>query len=212
MYTSRVLSTRNVNRTWTLLKESDELRRVLLVFSAYLYMFVWLILGITTRYIGLNNLLRPHLPGWALLVIGLTAPITLAVLGLHTTPWSITRFLLFIVPLQGALFGLLAEKYRYVQVAVTALVWVEAYFVLPAWNRRVEDRGKGSWCLGSWAGGCAWTSTGLLMEGFAAFDRCPRTPILDNFRIADHPGPSPPAVESGGQNRSLLPIVRSSEP
>jgi hypothetical protein len=161
-----VLSTRNVNRTWTLLKESDELRRVLLVFSAYLYMFVWLILGITTRYIGLNNLLRPHLPGWALLVIGLTAPITLAVLGLHTTPWSITRFLLFIVPLQGALFGLLAEKYRYVQVAVTALVWVEAYFVLPAWNRRVEDRGKGSWCLGSWAGGCAWTSTGLLMEGF----------------------------------------------
>jgi hypothetical protein len=148
MYTSRVLSTRNVDRTWTLLKESEELRRVLLVFSAYLYLFVWLILGITTRYTGLNNLLRPHLPGWALLVIGITTPITLAVLGLRTTPWSVTRVLLFIVPFQGALFGLLAEKYRYVQVAVTALVWVEAYFILPAWNRRIEDRGKGPGVLG----------------------------------------------------------------
>ena len=148
MYTSRMLSARNVYRTWTLLKESEDLRRVLLVFSAYLYMFVWLILAITTRYIWLNNLLRPYLPGWALLVFGLTAPITLAVLGLRTTPWSITRVLLFIVPLQGALFGLLSEKYRYVQIAVAALVWLEAYFILPAWNRRVEDRSKSSSVLG----------------------------------------------------------------
>jgi hypothetical protein len=94
-----MMSTRNVYRTWTLLKESEDLRRVLLVFSAYLYMFVWLMLAITTRYVWLNNLLRPYLPGWALLVIGLTAPITLAVVGLRTTPWSITRVLLFIVPL-----------------------------------------------------------------------------------------------------------------
>jgi hypothetical protein len=148
MYTFRMLSTRNVNRTWTLLKESEELRRVLLVLSAYLYMFVWLILAITTRYIWLNNLLRPYLPGWALLVIGITAPMTLAVVGLRTTPWSVTRVLLFVVPLQGALFGLLAEKYRCVQIAVTALVWVEAYFTLPAWNRRIEDRGKGSGVFG----------------------------------------------------------------
>jgi hypothetical protein len=111
-------------------------------------MLVWLILAITTRFVWLNNLLQPYLPGWALLVIGLTAPITLAFLGSSTTPWSTTRVLLFIVPLQGALFGLLAEKYRYVKIAVTAFVWVEAYFILPAWNRRVEDRARGSSVLG----------------------------------------------------------------
>lgn len=144
MYTSRLLSKRNVSRTWALFKESEDLRRGLLVLSACLYMFAWLILAITTRYVWLNNLLRPYLPGWALLVIGFTTPITLASLGLRTTPWSITRVLLFLVPLQGALFGLLAEKYRFVQIAVTALVWFEAYFILPAWNRRIEGRARGS--------------------------------------------------------------------
>jgi len=148
MYTSRVLNKRNVSRTWAFFKESEDFRRVLLVLSAYLYMFVWLILAITTRYVWLNNLLRPYLPGWALLVIGLTAPITLAGLGLRTTPWSITKVLLFLVPLQGALFGLLAEQYRFVQIAVTALVWFEAYFILPVWNRRIEGRAKGSSVLG----------------------------------------------------------------
>ncbi len=148
MYTARMVSIRNLLRTWTLLKGSEDLRRVLLVFSAYLYLFVWLLLAITTQYVWLNNLLRPHLPGWALLVIGLTAPITLAVLGLCTTPWNVTRVLLFVVPLQGALFGLLAEKYRYVEIAVAALIWLEAYFILPAWNRRVEERGRGLSVLG----------------------------------------------------------------
>ncbi len=148
MYTARMMSARTLYRTWTLFKESEDLRRVLLVFSAYLYIFVWLILAITTQYVWLNNALRPYLSGWALLVIGLTAPITLAAVGLRTTPWNVTRVLLFVVPLQGALFGLLAEKYRYVEIAVAALIWLEAYFILPAWNRHVEERGRGSSVLG----------------------------------------------------------------
>jgi len=44
-------------------------RRVLLVFALYLYAFVWLVQSVLTKNIWLNNLFRPYLPDWALLVV-----------------------------------------------------------------------------------------------------------------------------------------------
>jgi hypothetical protein len=38
------------------------------------------------------------------------------------------------------MFGLAGEKYPYVQAVVTVFLFLEAYFILPKWNRRIEDR------------------------------------------------------------------------
>jgi hypothetical protein len=123
-------------------------RRVLVVFAVYLYAFVWLIVGIATHFNWLNNLLRPYLANWTLLAIGLSTPITLAVVSLRSIPWKITRPFLFILPLQGALFGLIGEKYRYVQGAVTVFVFFEAYVILPEWNRRIIQSERNGGILG----------------------------------------------------------------
>lgn len=123
-------------------------RKVLVVFAIYVYVLVWLVAGIGTRYTWLYNALRPYLPDWALLVIGLSAPLTLALVGLRTIPWKISMLFSLILPLQGALIGLVGEKFRYVQGAVTLFAFFEAYLILPRWNRYIEDRGKGGSVLG----------------------------------------------------------------
>lgn len=121
-------------------RDSPDPRRVLVVFLIYVYIFVWLIVGIFTKYTWLNNLLRPYLPDWALLVIGLSAPITATLVGLRAIPWKVTKVFLFILPVQGALFGLVAKKYPYVGGAVTVLLFFLAYLILPEWNRRILER------------------------------------------------------------------------
>lgn len=115
-------------------------RRVLLVFVVLLYTFVWLIQSLFTRDLWLNNLLRPHLPDWILLAIGLTAPIVVAFVGLRTVPWKISIVFAFLLPVQAALVGLVGEKFRLLQSAVTLFAFVEVYFILPKWNRYIEDR------------------------------------------------------------------------
>ncbi|MGC1618260.1 MAG: hypothetical protein WA765_07185 [Candidatus Acidiferrum sp.] len=115
-------------------------RRVLLVLAVLLYTFVWLIQSILTRDLWFDNLLRPYLPGWALLAVGLSAPITVALVALRTIPWKISIFFAFLLPVQGGLFGLVGERYRLVQGAVTLFAFFEVYVLLPRINRRIEDR------------------------------------------------------------------------
>jgi len=108
---------------------------VLLVFAVLLYTFVWVVQSILTRDLWLDNLLRPYLPGWALLAVGLSAPITVALVALRTIPWKISILFAVVLPVQGALFGLVGERYRLVQGAVTAFAFFEVYVLLPRLNR-----------------------------------------------------------------------------
>ena len=114
-------------------------RRVLVVFALYLYTFVWLVQSGLTKDIWLNNLLRPYLPNWALLVVALSAPVTLALIGLRSIPWKISIFFAFISSIQVGMFGLMGEKYRLVQGVITVFAFIEAYVILPRWNRRIAD-------------------------------------------------------------------------
>lgn len=114
-------------------------RRVLLVFAWCLFAFLWLVQSILTKNIWLNNLFRPYLPDWALLVVGISAPVTLLLVGLRSVPWKISIFSAFIVCIQAGMLGLVGEKYRLVQGAVTIFGFIEAYVILPRWNRRIAD-------------------------------------------------------------------------
>lgn len=43
------------------------------------------------------------------------------------------------------MLGLVGEKYRLVQAAVTVFAFIEAYVILPWWNRRItEGKSDGS--------------------------------------------------------------------
>ena len=116
-------------------------RRVLLVFAAYLYMFVWLVQSIVTKNLWLNDVLRPYLPNWALLIAAFSAPVTLALIGVHSVPWRISILFVFIGCIQAGMFGLVGEKYRFVQAVITVFGFIEAYVLIPRWNRWIEDRG-----------------------------------------------------------------------
>ena len=114
-------------------------RRVLLVFAVYLYMFVWLAQSIVTKNLWLNDLLRPYLPNWALLIAAFSAPITLALIGVHSVPWRISILFVLIGCIQAGMLGLVGEKYRFVQGVITIFGFVEAYVLIPRWNRRIAD-------------------------------------------------------------------------
>lgn len=114
-------------------------RRVLLVFALYLYAFVWLVQSVLTKNIWLNNLFRPYLPDWGLLFVAFSAPVTLALIGLRSVPWKISILFAFVGCIQAGMFGLVGEKYRFVQGVVTAFVFFEAYVILPKWNRRITE-------------------------------------------------------------------------
>src|ERR1700730_6938096 len=94
-------------------------RRVLLVFALYLYAFVWLVHSVLTKNTWLNNLFRPYLPNWALLIVAFSAPVTLALIGLRSVPWKISILFAFIGCVQAGMFGLVGEKYRLVQGLIT---------------------------------------------------------------------------------------------
>jgi hypothetical protein len=115
-------------------------RRVLVVFALLFFTFFWIVQSILTRDFWLKNLSRPYLPDWALLAIALTAPISLALAGLRPVPWKASVFFAFICLLQGSLFGLVGERYRWVQGGVTLFAYLEAYLLLPKLNRYIEDR------------------------------------------------------------------------
>lgn len=115
-------------------------RRVLLVFALYLYAFVWLVQSVLTKNIWLNNLFRPYLPDWALLLVALSAPVTLALIGLRSVPWKMSIFFAFVGYIQVGLFGLVGERYRLLQGAVTLFAFFQVYVLLPRLNRRIEDR------------------------------------------------------------------------
>jgi hypothetical protein len=117
-------------------------RRVLAAFAVLLYTFLWLTQSILTRDFWLKDLFRPLLPNWALLAVAFTTPITCVLVGLRSIPWKTSLLASFVLSIQGALFGLVGEKYRFVQGAVTLFVYVEAFVILPRWNRRIES-GKG---------------------------------------------------------------------
>jgi hypothetical protein len=87
-----------------------------------------------TKDTWVNNLLRPYLPNWALLVVAFSAPITIALVGLHNVPWRISVVFAFVLSIQGPMFGLVGEKYPYVQAAVTFFAFLEAYLILPKLN------------------------------------------------------------------------------
>jgi hypothetical protein len=47
--------------------------------------------------------------------------------------------LAFIGCIQAGMFGLVGEKYPFVQGVVTAFTFIEAYVILPRWNRRITE-------------------------------------------------------------------------
>jgi hypothetical protein len=51
-------------------------------------------------------------------------------------------FFACLLPIQGALFGLVGERYRLLQGAVTLFAFLEVYFLLPKINRRLEQSGE----------------------------------------------------------------------
>jgi hypothetical protein len=115
-------------------------RRVLVALALLVFTFFWIVQSILTRGFWLNNLFRPYLPDWALLAIALTAPISLGLAGLRSVPWKVSVFFAFVGLLQGSLFGLVGERYRWVQGGVTLFAYLEAYFFLPKLNRYFEER------------------------------------------------------------------------
>ena len=115
-------------------------RRLLVVFAIIVFTLIWLVQSILTRDFWLKNLFRPYLPGWALLVNAFTAPLTMALVGLRTIPWKATIALSFIMLLQASLFGLVGERYPWVQGGVTLFGYFEAYLLLTRLNRYIEDR------------------------------------------------------------------------
>ena len=114
-------------------------RRVLVAFAFYLYVLVWVVQSVLTKNIWLNNVFRPYLPGWALLILAFSAPVTLALTGLRSVPWKISIFCAFIGLIQASMFGLVGEKYRLVQGVITVFGFIEVYVILPKWNRHIED-------------------------------------------------------------------------
>jgi hypothetical protein len=119
--------------------EGADPRRVLLVFALYLYAFMWLVQSVLTKNTWLNNLFRPYLPNWALLILAFSAPVTLALIGLRSVPWKISILFAFIGFIQAGMFGLVGEKYRLVQGVITVFAFIEAYVILPKWNRRILE-------------------------------------------------------------------------
>jgi hypothetical protein len=109
-------------------------------FTLLAFTLLWLVQAILTRNFWLKNLLRPYLPDWALLVIALTAPVSLALTGLRSVPWKASVFFALVCLLQGSLFGLVGERHPWVQGGVTLFAYLEAYLLLPKLNRLIEDR------------------------------------------------------------------------
>ena len=113
-------------------------RRAVVAITLLLYTFAWIVVGIATRNTRLIDALRPYFASWALWALALSVPVTAALVGLRKVPWEITKLCMLILPIQGAIFGLVGEKYPYLQVGVTILVYFEAYLILPEWNRRAS--------------------------------------------------------------------------
>jgi len=63
-----------------------SLWRVLAVSALLVYIAAWLVVALTTRDIWVNNLLRPYVPDWGLLVVAVSTPITAAVVALRNIP------------------------------------------------------------------------------------------------------------------------------
>lgn len=120
--------------------EGIDPHRALVVFALLAFTFLWIIQAILTRNFWLKDLFRPYLPDWALITIALTAPISLALAGLKPIPWKMSAFFALVCLLQGSLFGLVGERYRWVQGGVTLFAYFEAYLFLPKLNRYIEDK------------------------------------------------------------------------
>lgn len=104
-------------------------RRMIAVGALLLYTAVWLTQAFITRDIWLNNLFRPYLTDWAILLLAFSAPITAALAFLDAIPlghgitfllsWKTNVFFAIMLSIQAALFGLVGGRYRWVQGGVT---------------------------------------------------------------------------------------------
>jgi hypothetical protein len=125
-------------------------RRMIAVGALLLYTTVWLAQAFITRDIWLNNLFRPYLADWAILLLAFSVPITAALAFLDAIPlgrgitfllsWRTNAFFAIILSIQAALFGLVGERYRWVQGGITLFLYLEAYFILPKLNRRIAEQ------------------------------------------------------------------------
>jgi uncharacterized protein YacL len=125
-------------------------RRVIAVAALLLYTAIWLAQSFVTGDKWLNDLVRPYLADWAILAIAFSVPITAALAWLDAIPlghgsafllsWRVNVFFAIVLSIQGALFGLIGERYRWVQGGMTLFLYLEVYLILPRLERRKAEQ------------------------------------------------------------------------